>query len=224
MMAPPTTAVNSDKDFSNKVFIGNLPFTITENDVKKLVLDLNLKGMTAVSIPRGKKSKRGMGYVFVDFDSVETAISASNVLNGADYDNRVLNSNVKDKASVEAPKKEEQTKKQRVMEHSVYLANLEKSLTEEEIIIMCNDILIGEKPNAPSNIVVSIEKPISKATGEARGFAYVEFVDAETVQDAVREFNNLEVLDKLLYCEPMKKMTKKIAGATILDDDIFLED
>lgn len=220
----PTVGVKA-ADLSNKVFIGNLPFTVTEDEIKKLVLNLKLKGMTNVSVPRGKKSKKGMGYVFVDFDSVETATSASKVLDGAAFEDRTLNSNVKDKASVEATKekKEEPTKKQRVMENSVYLANLEITLTEEEIITMCNDMLIGDNPNSPKNLVVSIEKPISKATGEARGFCYVEFVNPEIVQLAVKEFNNLEVLDKLLYCEPMKRMVKKIGFAELSEDELFAE-
>ena len=47
-------------------------------------------------------------------------------------------------------------------------------------------------------------------TGEPRGFAYVEFIEPESVTKAIQELNNVEVLGKLLYCMAMEKKKKKV--------------
>lgn len=210
-----TRTITSEKEnisnLSNKVFLGNLPFSITEAEVRAIVNECECgMNMKLVSVPRGKKSKKGMGYAFVDFSTVEAAIDASSKINGYVLKDRVINSNVKDIASVEASKSKP-VKRNR--DNSIYLANLDQSLSEEEIITMCNDILASEEDHAQGtvqNLVVSIEKPVDRSTGEARGFAYIEFAGKDVVEKAVTEFNNLEVLGAMLFCLPMQKQKKKI--------------
>jgi len=61
-------AAGGAKEPLYKVFIGNLPFDVNEKEIGAL-LDIELgKGVySKINIPAGKKSKRGLGYIFVDF-------------------------------------------------------------------------------------------------------------------------------------------------------------
>lgn len=177
----------------NLVFIGNLPFSIQEDDLKNLSDDLiGLNIIRSILIPRGKKSNRGLGYAFIDYTSPDAAEKAVQIFDGLIYDERPLNSNIKDENEIS------QKKKSRIESNSIYLNNLDVTLTEEELINMCDDILGPGK-------VVSVERPVDKATGIRRRFAFIEFVDRATVDRAITEFNNLEVLDRLLSCSEMKR-------------------
>jgi RNA recognition motif-containing protein len=219
----------SQEGLSTKVFVGNMPFTVTEKEIRKLANDLkitdDMRRIVSISIPQGKKSKSGMGFVFIDFDSVDSAVKASEKINGAVFSGRTINSNVKDLASANAPKKVV-TSKARVIDNSIYLANLDVTLTEEEIINMCNDILATpeEQDSGILNKIVSIEKPLEKGTDVPRGFAFIEFGSKALVELACKEFNNLEVLGKLLYCLPMQKQSerkKKILGFNSIEEELY---
>lgn len=203
----PLQMANVHEGVSNKVFIGNLSFKISEAEVKKLVVDLKCEGVQQISIPRGKKTKRGLGFAFVDFTSYDDAKVAAAKIDGTTFQDRQVNANVKDPESAA----EKPAKKARIEDNSIYLANLDFSLTEEEIIDMCNDILADPEVEEAVNLIMSIEKPVNKETGLPRGFCYVEFLNPELVKRAALELNNVEVLGKLLYCMPMQKKSKKAA-------------
>jgi RNA recognition motif-containing protein len=147
----------------------------------------------SVVLAYGKKSKRSLGYGFLDYNTLDAASKAVKAFDGLMYNNRPLNSNLKDESEISSKKK-----KTRIEKNTIFLSNLDLSLTEEELINMCNDIL-GE------GLVVSIEIPVDKVTGNPRGFAFIEFVNEETVSKAIIELNNLEVLEKLLSCTEMKR-------------------
>lgn len=180
-------------DGKNLVFIGNLPFNVNEEDLNNLSNDLvgqNL--LRSVLIPRGKKSKKGLGYAFLDFISAEEAFKAVQLFDGLIYDERPLNSNLKDENEISSKKKK------RDESNSIFLSNLDYSLTDEELSNMCDDI-VGP------GLVVSIERPLDKVSGQRRNFAFIEFVDIPSRERAIQELNNLEVLGRLLTCTEMKR-------------------
>lgn len=200
--SPSVTLLPAELATSRKVFIGNMPFKITEEEVENFARNVigSLDDLESINIPRGKKSKKGLGFVFLDFKTHADAVKAVDLLHGSNFQGRKVNSNLKEEI-IEEPLK----KGKRVVQNSIYLANLEYSLTEEEIITMCNDIL-GDG----QNLVVSIEMPVDINTGEPRGFAYIEFSESSIVQKAIEELNNVEVLGHLLMCTNMRKIGKKI--------------
>jgi RNA recognition motif-containing protein len=179
----------------NLVFIGNLPFDVNEEDLNNLSNDLvgeNL--LRSVLIPRGKKSKRGLGYAFFDYISAEVAAKAVQLYDGLIYDERPLNSNLKDENEISSKKKK------RDESNSIFLTNLDFTLTEEELSNMCDDI-VGP------GLVVSIERPLDKVSGQRRSFAFIEFVDTQSKERAIQELNNLEVLGRLLSCAELTRPT-----------------
>jgi cold-inducible RNA-binding protein len=77
---------------SNKLFVGNLSFNITENDLQDMfaahgsVLEANLMTDRMTGKPRG--------FGFVTMSSVQEAEAAVNALNGKTVDGRALTVNV----------------------------------------------------------------------------------------------------------------------------------
>jgi len=192
------------------VFIGNLSFSATDDDIRTLV-DNQLGGgggprFKALSIPRGKKSKQGMGFFFLEFHTSNDAQLAVHQFNQIQFQDRIIVANFKSEGSSSTTTSLKSSKKLRVDKHCIYLANLDFSLTEQDLIQMCNDIL-GDG-DASKNIVVSVELPISKLTNQVRGFAYIEFGDEQMVEKALLELNNVEVFGKLLFCSRKEKIKK----------------
>lgn len=180
-----------------KIFIGNLPFTITKDDIQNLIEENIGDGLVVdVDIAYGKKSKSPRGYCFVDLIDEEAAMTAASVLNEVTFMGRQLNSNVRDDNPVESKRKQT-----RVHAHTVFVTNLDKTLTELEVLNMCEDML-------GPNLVQSLQMPSDKVTGKPRGIAYIEFKDGETAKRATSELNGLEVLGRVLVCVPF--MPKKI--------------
>ena len=179
-----TTLLNSPSSttsgLNTKVFIGNLPFTITIHDITKLIEDNVGEGLikpNGVNIPVGKKSKSPRGYAFVDMIDDEAAKETADRLNDIVFQDRIINSNVKENeaaatSSSTTSTKKVATKSQRVNKHTVFLTNIDNSLDEREILNMCEDI-IG------LDLVNSLQILRDKVTNRPRGVCYIEFKSNE---------------------------------------------
>ena len=194
---------------TNKVFLGNLPFTITEQAIQALIDDVLGKNLvTHINVIRGAKSKRPMGILFIDFVNPESAERAVAFLDGYDLDGRILNSNLKYPEEIEEAKRQKAAEKERQKQaplriaHTVYLSNLDYSLGEEEISNMCDD-LVGV------GLVSEVRIPRDKNTGSPRGFAYIEFHDPSSVETAINELTNVEVYGRLLRADKMSPPAKR---------------
>ena len=191
-----------------KVFIGNLPFTITIEDIRKLVEENVGEGLikeNGIEIAVGKKSKAPRGFVFVDCIDEEAALATADRLNEIMYHDRPLNSNVREietetsssTATSNKNSKKLASKNSRVTANTVFLTNIDNSLDEREILNMCEDIL-------GTDLVKSLQILRDKTTGKPRGVCYIEFKSNETTQRAIADFNGLEVLGRILVCVEFK--------------------
>lgn len=186
-----------------KVFIGNLPFTVTKDEIAEMIeANVGPDIITDIDVPIGKKSKAPRGFAFVEFVDEEAAMEAAAILNDMMIDDRPLNSNIYD----ENPDLKKR-KKTRVNANTVFVNNLETSLIQEEVLSMCDDLL-------GPDLVVSLQLPVDKVTRNTRGMAYIEFVDAAAAELAIKELNGLDVLGKILTCLPFqpKKVVKEVPG------------
>lgn len=75
-----------------KIYIGNLEFGLTEDDLKKM---LEEKGITAkeVKVITDKFSGRSKGFGFAEFETEEQAQQAIDALNGQEINGRTLRVN-----------------------------------------------------------------------------------------------------------------------------------
>ena len=197
-----TTREIADVATSSRAFVGNLPFTITEAELSSLVSKLVGPGLVKeIKIAKGQKTQRPLGFAFVDMIDASAAEKAVGLLNGYDWDGRVLNSNIKpiEEGSQSADKK----KKKNVFDESksIFLRNVDPSLTEDEIFNMCDD-LVGE------GLAKKVKIILDKETKQPRGFVHVEFKDESAVDIAIKELTNVEVYGRLLRAERMVPSTR----------------
>ena len=76
---------------STKLFVGNLSFNTTENDLQDAFAAHGT--VTAVDLIMDKMSGRSRGFAFVTMDSKEAADAAVKAMNGAQVDGRALTVN-----------------------------------------------------------------------------------------------------------------------------------
>ena len=77
---------------SNKLFVGNLSYNVTENDLQDLFAQHGT--VTDVNLMLDRMSGRSRGFAFVTMSSKEEADAAAQALNGYTLDGRNLTVNV----------------------------------------------------------------------------------------------------------------------------------
>ena len=209
----------------DRVFVGNLPFTVTESQIRDIIaLRIGDGKVKEVKIATGQKTKRPRGFLFVDLVDFQTAAAAVHLFDGYNMDGRILNSNLKYADDVSlirtATQMVEKTKvvplRPTLYSRTIYLSNLDYSLEIEEIYNMCDD-LVG------MGLVSDVRIPVDKETGSSRGFAYIEFKKSSSVDTAIRELSEVEVYGRILKVERMSKPKKKEVVLTLEqeEEDIF---
>jgi len=73
---------------SKKLYVGNLPFSSNEDDVKSLFS--NYGTVASAKIVTDRETGRSRGFCFVEMESDEAASSAISNLNGTDFNGRRL--------------------------------------------------------------------------------------------------------------------------------------
>jgi cold-inducible RNA-binding protein len=76
---------------STKLFVGNLSYNVTENDLEDLFAQHGT--VTEVNLMLDRATGRPRGFAFVTMESKEAADAATNALNGADLMGRALTVN-----------------------------------------------------------------------------------------------------------------------------------
>ena len=76
---------------ASKLFVGNLPFTVTENDLQDYFAQAG--SVIAVNIMQDRATGRSRGFAFVEMGNAQEADRAIAGLNGADFQGRALNVN-----------------------------------------------------------------------------------------------------------------------------------
>ncbi|MDA1079527.1 MAG: RNA-binding protein [bacterium] len=79
----------------NKLFIGNLPWSVTEDQLRDLASQYGeLKADGGVSIITDRMSGRPKGFAFIEFTTPEAAVAAVEALNGFELEGRALVANI----------------------------------------------------------------------------------------------------------------------------------
>ena len=86
---------------SNKLFVGNLSFNTTENDLNDLFAAHG--AVTETNLMMDRETGRPRGFGFVTMSSAEEAQKAIEALNGKDVDGRALTVNVAKPREERAP-------------------------------------------------------------------------------------------------------------------------
>lgn len=76
---------------STKLYVGNLPFDITEDDLRKMLSEHG--PVNEVAVVMDKVTGRARGFAFATMNSQEAATAAIQALNGKDWKGRALTVN-----------------------------------------------------------------------------------------------------------------------------------
>jgi len=75
----------------NKVYVGNLPFSVDDNSLKELFSQYG--EVTEAVVIQDRDSKRSKGFGFVTFTDEESAKKAIEAMNGKEVDGREIKVN-----------------------------------------------------------------------------------------------------------------------------------
>ena len=73
----------------NKLYVGNLPYAITDADLQALFAAAGT--VTSVAVIKDRETGRSKGFAFVEMSTAEEAQKAISLLNGKDFKGRPLN-------------------------------------------------------------------------------------------------------------------------------------
>ncbi len=77
---------------TNKLYVGNLPFSATEDSLKELFSESGT--VTSATVIMDRDTNRSKGFGFVEMSTDEEATKAIELLNGKDVDGRALKVNI----------------------------------------------------------------------------------------------------------------------------------
>lgn len=75
---------------TKKIYIGNLDYNVTEDDIKRALIEKELTA-TEVTVITDRETGRSKGFGFAQFETEEAAQKAIDALNGQDLNGRTLN-------------------------------------------------------------------------------------------------------------------------------------
>ena len=76
----------------NKLYVGNLPFTTTEEDLQSMFAQAG--NVVSVSLIKDRDTGRSRGFAFVEFSTQAEAEKAVSLFNNTPLDNRTLKVNL----------------------------------------------------------------------------------------------------------------------------------
>jgi len=82
---------DEDHDLGNKLYVGNLPFSTTEDELRTLFERHG--AVRSVSVITDRETGRARGFAFVEFEEASSADAAAQALNGTDLGGRPLRVN-----------------------------------------------------------------------------------------------------------------------------------
>ncbi|RMZ91864.1 hypothetical protein DV736_g885, partial [Chaetothyriales sp. CBS 134916] len=156
------------------IYIGNLFFDVTENDIKKELSRFgNVVGCRLLRDSRGLS--KGFGYV--DFETVDAATAAIEALNQQVFEGRRLtvqyaafNSRKVNRPFQRNPRPLNPPSK------TLFIGNMSFEMTDRDLTNLFRGI----------RNVIDVRVAIDRRTGQPRGFAHADFLDVKSAQDAMK--------------------------------------
>lgn len=208
---------NDSKSSKRLVFIGNLPFSFDENNLRDLAeKNLVSEGLLSSRIPVNFKTKKSRGFGFLEYSTVEQAEQAVEKLTGLEIGDRLLKVDLDE--GIDGP-----TKGRRAPEtskdFSIFVGNLDYSLSERDVEeIFRTEMSRGEinietgeeEPTQDNQYRIPIKCRIGTIDGRSKGFGHVDFSEEEFVTKALLLNGQLEVMGRLLTIERANGIRKPI--------------
>ncbi|APA13492.1 hypothetical protein sscle_11g082620 [Sclerotinia sclerotiorum 1980 UF-70] len=162
---------------NNGIYIGNLLFDITEEDLKK-----EFEHFGTITDVRVTRDARGLskGFAYIDFADVQSATAAIEEKNQTIFEGRRLIVNYVN----QTPKIRDQNPPSKCL----FIGNLAFEMSDADL-----NSLFREVRN-----VIDVRVAIDRRTGQPRGFAHADFVDVDSAMKALEQLQGKEVFNRRL--------------------------
>uniref|UniRef100_A0A1J3K7N5 Small ribosomal subunit protein cS22 n=1 Tax=Noccaea caerulescens TaxID=107243 RepID=A0A1J3K7N5_NOCCA len=174
-------ALDPNLESSRRVYIGNIPRTVDNEQLTKLVEEHG--AVEKVQVMYDKYSGRSRRFGFATMKSVEDANAVVEKLNGNTIEGREIKVNITDKPLSSSPDLSLLQSEDSAFVDTpfkVYVGNLAKTVTREML-----ETLFSEKGK-----VVSAKVSRVPGTSKSTGFGFVTFSSEEDVEAAILGLNN----------------------------------
>ncbi|GFQ00836.1 probable RNA-binding protein 19 [Phtheirospermum japonicum] len=185
--------VDPDRIESRSLYVKNLNFKTSDESVKSHFAE-HMKGGKILSVRVKKHMKNGknlsMGFGFIEFDSVDTALNVCKNLQGTVLDGHALILQLcHAKKDETLPKKNEKDRSST----KLIVRNVAFEATEKDLRQLFN----------PFGQIKSLRLPMK--FGNHRGFAFVEFVTKQEARNALEALSNTHLYGRHLVLERAKE-------------------
>lgn len=188
-----TTKPEVEKRSEHGIWIGNLPWTVTKDDLRKFFVEnseITDEGITRIHMPspddgkpankvedsRGWKKQHNKGFAYVDFSTAEAATEAVELSEQLLQGRRVLIKNNKSFEGRPMKTKEESRAEGKEPSKRVFVGNLRFDTTEESLkehFSRCGPI---------EHLMIATFED----SGKCKGYGWITFAELEAAEAAVR--------------------------------------
>ncbi|KAM7265858.1 hypothetical protein ACFE04_003541 [Oxalis oulophora] len=175
-----TAVLDPPSEAARRVYIGNIPRTLTNEELTKIVAEHGAVEKTEVMYD--KYSGRSRRFAFVTMKTVDDANAAIEKLNGTEIGGREIKANITEKPLTSAAPSFVQPEDTPFIDspYKVYVGNLAKMVTTETL-----KSFFSEKGK-----VISAKVSRVPGTSKSSGFGFVTFSSEQEVDAAISSFNN----------------------------------
>tara|TARA_B110000090_G_scaffold57317_1_gene65364 strand:+ start:65 stop:1300 length:1236 start_codon:yes stop_codon:yes gene_type:complete len=193
-------------DEDKTIFIGNLPFTVTEKAIINAVSKvLGPDSVVNVRLALDENEKpRGFGYV--ELQSADDVDIALNKLKGIQVVGRKMRVDYanKDRKSssnaVTGMDTQEESAIKTKIEATLYIGNLSYDVSEEDIVKFVSGL-----ENISEESVASVRMGTDKNTGKSKGFAHVDFYLEDDAKNVYENLHETMLLNRKVFIDDATK-------------------
>ncbi|PON35667.1 Splicing factor-like protein [Parasponia andersonii] len=174
------TSVDTSSESARRLYIGNIPRTLTNDELTKIVQEHG--AVEKAEVMYDKYSGRSRRFGFATMKTVEDANAAIEKLNGTEIEGREIKVNITEKPPSRVDLSLLEVEESQFVDspHKVYVGNLAKTVTTETL-----KNFFSEKGNVLSSKVSRVP-----GTSRSTGYGFVSFSSEEDVEAAISSFNN----------------------------------
>ena len=189
---------------SHSVFVGNIPFTLGEDELVDMVNERAGTSYSSIRLVIDRRTNRSRGFAYVNYDEKEEAESAVEALSGMSLEGR----DVRVELSQPGEKRDRKSRNNADGDRSIFIGNLDFSVGEEDLQSLCEEAL-GE------GNVINVRLARDRESGRPRGFGHVVLENIELVDRAIEALNGADLAGRAIRVDKAQRKEKREPGHSI---------
>lgn len=178
---------------TTQVFIGNLPFTVDENELSGLVQDKFSSSIGALKIIKDRETGRSRGFGYVTYNTKAEAEAAVAALGGLEIDGRGIKVDIvvprPDSERRERTDRAERPPRRENADFKAFVGNLDFKTRESDLMALCEQKL-------GAGVVTRVDLVTDRETRKFRGFGYLVVNTAEDIPKVISALSGSIVLNR----------------------------